>query len=965
MKKNSDIINKEFDENNNNENENNEINNNEDNNESENNQNNEVQGVIQNEGNNNIQINENPQLHNEAGYFLTYIINSTIIWIDSNIKNNEYIKFIDELKDLGPFRVLPYENVDDAMEIIKYNDDLKKTYIILNPLEYNDFVNKFRQNISYIYTIPKIILFMLKDDKTIKNIKEFEKYLNHPFYTLGGIKNDFEEIKKFLLTPLKKKALKRNDEDRLTFDYIDCLEKLALPLFFKSLIEITPYNKVEEFTNYVYDKYSKDSGQVNELLYFIQNITDIPIELLAKYYAKLYTADSNETPFYIDLNKDLRENKRDKYLPYIKILYEGVKLKSLNLASNKILYRGTLMSNNEINIMNNYLNQKKENLPGTIVFSRSFLSFSKELEVAKKYVDDNVNDNPNLLSKVLLILEKDDNIDYSLATHADIDKLTFYKESEVLFFPFSVFEVKEEPKEITNDKNEKLYEIKLKYLGNYLKEVEKKLNDCKKVIPDSKFKKEIIDFGLIDKNKGNIRIKELIENYRKHKEEINAIPNKEDLSKENCIFSEVIINGININKNIRIINTYEEMLRTNEKERIKANNKYNNENEIKENCEIKINGEIVDFTYFYHFNKEGIYKIQYKFKKNLTKINHIFYDCSYLSNIDLSNLITLNITETIYMFYGCKNLIKINLSSFNTRNIYDMSYMFYGCQSVVDLDLSDFDTKNVYNMEKMFSGCSSLTKINLSNFITQNVKDMNCIFSGCNSLNDLDLSNFDTQNVNDMSYLFCECNSLTDINLSKKFDTRNVNNMIYMFFGCISLKNLDLSNFNTEKVTSMENMFSRCYNIESINLTNFNTQNVINMGNMFKGCQNLKKLDLSHFKTENVIDMKCMFDGCKSLEEIVLSNFNTENVTNMRYMFFECNSLEDLDLSKFNIENVYDISYMFCGCHKLKKLNLSNFDISNANELRYMFFKCNSLLKENIITTNNLTLKIFDLEQKY
>jgi len=40
-------------------------------------------------------------------------------------------------------------------------------------------------------------------------------------------------------------------------------------------------------------------------------------------------------------------------------------------------------------------------------------------------------------------LEKDNNIGYSLSTHGDIENISFYpKEREVLFFPFSSFEIK-------------------------------------------------------------------------------------------------------------------------------------------------------------------------------------------------------------------------------------------------------------------------------------------------------------------------------------------------------------------------------------------------------------------------------------------------------------------------------------------------------------------------------------------
>ena len=70
----------------------------------------------------------------------------------------------------------------------------------------------------------------------------------------------------------------------------------------------------------------------------------------------------------------------------------------------------------------------------------------------------------------MFILEKDDNLDYNLSIHGDIEKISYFpNEKEVLFFPFSSFEIKE-IKEIDMG-NEKKYEIKLLYLGKYLKEI--------------------------------------------------------------------------------------------------------------------------------------------------------------------------------------------------------------------------------------------------------------------------------------------------------------------------------------------------------------------------------------------------------------------------------------------------------------------------------------------------------------
>jgi len=112
----------------------------------------------------------------------------------------------------------------------------------------------------------------------------------------------------------------------------------------------------------------------------------------------------------------------------------------------------------------------------------------------------------------------------------------------------------------------------------------------------------------------------------------------------NFITAEIEINEEDMNKNIRIINSYEQVERDS-----KGYNHYihfffkadsENEKELKDNCIIKINNKIMVFSYFYRFNQIGKYTIQYLFKKILSKINHMFYGCSSLKNINLSNFNT-------------------------------------------------------------------------------------------------------------------------------------------------------------------------------------------------------------------------------------------------------------------------------------------------------------------------------------
>ena len=66
----------------------------------------------------------------------------------------------------------------------------------------------------------------------------------------------------------------------------------------------------------------------------------------------------------------------------------------------------------------------------------------------------------------------------------------------------------------------------------------------------------------------------------------------------------------------------------------------------------------------------------------------------------------------------------IFFKKFYRNNITDMSYMFYECSSLKELNLSNFNTNNVTNMCHMFFGCSILKELNLSNFNTNKVTNM-------------------------------------------------------------------------------------------------------------------------------------------------------------------------------------------------------------------------------------------------
>jgi len=264
---------------------------------------------------------------------------------------------------------------------------------------------------------------------------------------------------------------------------------------------------------------------------------------------------------------------------------------------------------------------------------------------------------------------------------------------------------------------------------------------------------------------------------------LGEILNEEVLN--NYIIAEFNIEKKDVNKDIRIINSLDECIRKfPENPKFIRDDKYKNEKEIK-NCEIRINEELINsFEYEHKFKEKGKYIIKYIFKKNLENICLMFYRCTSLTKIDLTNFNTDNVTNINGLFSGCSSLTNIDLSNFKTNKVTNMGFMFRRCSSLTNINLSNFNTNNVTYMGCMFSQCSSLTNIDLSNFNTNNVTNMFCMFEGCSSLKNVDLSNFNTNNILDMDGMFSRCNLLKNENIIIKdkelFKHQEIFNQIYV-----------------------------------------------------------------------------------------------------------------------------------------------------------------------------------------
>jgi surface protein len=100
------------------------------------------------------------------------------------------------------------------------------------------------------------------------------------------------------------------------------------------------------------------------------------------------------------------------------------------------------------------------------------------------------------------------------------------------------------------------------------------------------------------------------------------------------------------------------------------------------------------------------------------------------------------------MFYGCSNLTTLDVSNFNTNIVTSMDAMFFGCTNLTSIDLSSFNTSKVTNMNSMFNGCNRMTELNLMGWDISSVTDMNNILASCSGLTSVNMKNSNANSVN-------------------------------------------------------------------------------------------------------------------------------------------------------------------------------------------------------------------------
>ena len=261
-----------------------------------------------------------------------------LVWIDNNINNIEnclYQKIFLEIENID---VKCFDNVGEGIEFLK-TIIFERTLIITSGSIYSEFYQKFKENINKLKIVPRIIIFTSDKNKFIKNNNNLP--INDTFYNVGGVEDTFSPIKEFVLSKQllneqinEKNIVEREKKDKFNFELITDKNQLILPIFLPEYIKIPTSEEIQYFNKYML-KHFKKNQDLNNLFSQLIEVSNIPNEIVSKYWARSYTIESD---FYRIMNEDLLKNKIKKYLTFIQMMYEAVKknIWNLNIIKNYI-----------------------------------------------------------------------------------------------------------------------------------------------------------------------------------------------------------------------------------------------------------------------------------------------------------------------------------------------------------------------------------------------------------------------------------------------------------------------------------------------------------------------------------------------------------------------------------------------------------------------------------------------------
>ena len=104
------------------------------------------------------------------------VVISNVIWINSNIENEEYKKIMKELESIWYLKFKSFKNVKEAISYLKIIEFVE-TKVIVNEELYIEFIDNFINNLNDIKIIPKIIIFSKQKELFLQNNRQYKNII--------------------------------------------------------------------------------------------------------------------------------------------------------------------------------------------------------------------------------------------------------------------------------------------------------------------------------------------------------------------------------------------------------------------------------------------------------------------------------------------------------------------------------------------------------------------------------------------------------------------------------------------------------------------------------------------------------------------------------------------------------------------------------------------------------------------
>ncbi len=321
---------------------------------------------------------------------------------------------------------------------------------------------------------------------------------------------------------------------------------------------------------------------------------------------------------------------------------------------------------------------------------------------------------------------------------------------------------------------------------------------------------------------------------------------------------------------------------------------------------------------------------------DLTYVKNVFYNCTSLSELDLSNFYSPKLSSSSNIFYHC-SFDKLILDNWNLSEVETLPYYWENISKMDKLYLNNWDISSVTNMRNYFFQKSLLKEIYLNNCKTDELLTIEGLFYECKNLEIIDMTRFVGSNCTSLRGTFEKCPKLATIEMNE-WDTSGITSMYHEFYQS-NVGNggtLDISGYKFDSVTDMQEMFTYS-GYSKILLPEHSEENPLvfpvadNVMDLFKGCTELTDVDFNNVSFPKATTASGIFDSCLGYTSIELNNLSFPSATRVGYFFQNCDNATTITLNDIDFSGAENADGFFKSCDKLEKVKFTNVNMKTCS----------------------------------